>query len=236
MSSAEKIGAFFDLDGTLVAPPSLEWRFIGFLLARDALGTADIARWLGRFARKILPDPRAATLGNKHYLAGLPESLAGDWERSLASNAPPFYPEAVRRMTWHSSQGHRVFFVTGSLEFLARSMALCLPAPVEVRATRLEVSGGRWTGRLVGEHMSGDAKARAVRSLAARFGLSLWDSFAYGNSLSDLPMLDSVGRRVAVNAPARLSRVARSEGWPTCDWREAAPRVRTPALAPREAR
>ncbi len=81
MSSAEKIGAFFDLDGTLIAPPSLEWRFIGFLLARDTLGTVDVARWLGHFAKKILPDPRGATLGNKRYLAGLRESLAEEWER-----------------------------------------------------------------------------------------------------------------------------------------------------------
>lgn len=237
MSSAEKIGAFFDLDGTLIAPPSLEWRFIGFLLARDTLGTVDVARWLGHFAKKILPDPRGATLGNKRYLAGLRESLAEEWERWLAGNAPPFYPEAIRRMTWHWSQGHRVFLVSGTLDFLAWSVAVRLAGPVEVRATRLEASAGRWTGRLAGEHMSGEAKARAVRDLAARFGLSLWDSYAYGNAISDLPMLDSVGRRVAVNPPARLARIARSEGWSACNWRESASGVRPPQqLAAREAR
>ncbi|HXX46480.1 MAG TPA: HAD-IB family hydrolase [Candidatus Acidoferrales bacterium] len=237
MSSAEKIGAFFDLDGTLVAPPSLEWRFIGFLLSRDALGTVDIARWLGQFAKKILPDPRGATLGNKHYLAGLRESLAEDWERWLDSNAPPFYPEAIRRMTWHWSRGHRVFLVSGTLDFLAWSVAARLPGPVEVRATRLEANAGYWTGRLAGEHMSGEAKARVVRDLAARFCLSLWDSYAYGNSISDLPMLDSVGRRVAVNPPTRLARIARGEGWPSCDWRESAAGVRLPRqLTAREAR
>ena len=237
MSVSEKIGAFFDLDGTLVAPPSLEWRFIGFLLARDELRTIDIARWLGHFSKKILPDPRSATVGNKRYLAGLRESLAAEWEKSLDERVLPFYPEAIGRMTWHWSQGHRVFLVTGTLDFLAWAVAQRLPGPVAVCATQLEVNGGRWTGRLASEHMSGDAKARAVRNLAARYGLSLWDSYAYGNSTSDLPMLDSVGHRTAVNPPARLARIARSEGWPAHDWRESASRTRQPQqLAAREAR
>jgi len=237
MSAPEKIGAFFDLDGTLVAPPSVEWRFAGFLLARDELGTVDIARWLGHFAKKILPDPRGATLGNKRYLAGLPESLAVDWENSLEEAAPPIYPAAMERMVWHWTQGHRVFLVSGTLDFLARAVARRLPGVAEVCATQLEMSGGHWTGRLIGEHMSGDAKARAVRNLAAKFGLSLWDSYAYGNSTSDLPMLDSVGHRVAVNPPSRLARIAQSEGWPACDWRASVSRVRQPQqLAAREAR
>jgi HAD superfamily hydrolase (TIGR01490 family) len=239
MTAPEKIGAFFDLDGTLVGPPSLEWRFIGFLLARDELSTSDIARWLAHFAKRILPDPRGATVGNKHYLAGLPESLAADWERSLPDGWPQLYPAAIERMIWHWTQGHRVFVVSGTLDCLARAVARRLPGRVEVCGTQLEVNGGRWTGLIVGEHMSGETKARAVRNLAARFGLSLWDSYAYGNSTSDLPMLDSVGHRVAVNPSGRLARIARGEGWPACTWRESvsASRMRRPQqLATREAR
>ncbi|HTR47913.1 MAG TPA: HAD-IB family hydrolase [Verrucomicrobiae bacterium] len=238
MTASEKIGAFFDLDGTLLPPPSLEWRFVGYLLAHDQLGSADVARWLAHFAKRILPDPRSATLGNKHYLAGLRQSLADDWENSLARDSLRLYPAALERMIWHWSRGHRVFLVSGTLEHIARIVALRLPGPAQVWATRLEVAGGRWTGRLVGDHMSGEAKARAVRRLAARFGLSLWDSYAYGNSMSDLPMLDSVGRRVAVNPPARLARIARGEGWPACDWKSPLfESVRAPKhLAAREAR
>jgi hypothetical protein len=45
MNAARKIGAFFDLDGTLLAAPSLEWRFIGYLLERDEITTVNVARW-----------------------------------------------------------------------------------------------------------------------------------------------------------------------------------------------
>jgi len=239
MSAFEKVGAFFDIDGTLLRPPSLEWRFTGYLLARDEIGNADVARWLVGFAKNVLCDPRAATLGNKRHLAGLGESLADDWANSLADNAPEFFAGGIERVAWHVAQGHRVILVSGTLEPLALALATYLPGPAEVCATVLEACDGRWTGRLRGEHMSGAAKARAVRSVAARLGLSLWNSYAYGNAITDLPMLDSVGRRVAVNPSPRMRRIALSEGWQSCDWTEliaAKLASRAAQLAPKEAR
>lgn len=239
MSAPEKIGAFFDLDGTLLPAPSLEWRFLAWLLAREEMGGAEIVRWLARCARTLPLDPRAATSGNKAYLAGLRESLAADWEDSLAPGSPPFFAAGLERMAWHMAQGHRVFLVSGTLEPLARAVARRLPGPVEVAATALEARDGCWTGRIAGEHMSGEAKGRAVRSLAARFGLALWESYAYGNSVSDLPMLDSVGRRVAVNPRAGLRRIVRRELWESCAWREppaAIPPARSGRLSSEEAR
>jgi HAD superfamily hydrolase (TIGR01490 family) len=239
VNSPAKVGAFFDLDGTLFAPPSLEWQFIGYLLGRDVLGGKEIGRWLVQCAKDCLRDPRAATTGNKQYLAGLRESLMADWANSLAPGYPQFFPAGIERLTWHFTQGHRVFLISGTLKPLAQVAARQLPMPVEICATDLEVSGRYLTGRLAGGHMSGEAKARAIRGLAARLGLALWDSYAYGNSISDLPMLDSVGHRVAVNPPLRLRRIARSEGWQSCDWaKTTAPGagVRARQLSPKEAR
>jgi HAD superfamily hydrolase (TIGR01490 family) len=222
LSAAEKIGAFFDLDGTVAAPPSLEWRFIAFLLAHDELPTRAITRWLIHFAKTAAFDPHGATLENKQYLGGLPTRLADDWESSLARRMLPLYATALERMSWHWAQGHRVWLVSGTLGPLARAIARHLPGRVEVSATEIEIRDGCWTGRLARSHLRGSEKARAVRNLAAQFGLSLWDSYAYGNSTSDLPMLDSVGRRFAVNPPAGLRRIASSEGWPICNWRTVA--------------
>jgi HAD superfamily hydrolase (TIGR01490 family) len=223
MTPREKIAAFFDVDGTLVRPPSLEWRFIAFLLGRDELTTRHIARWLVHYARTMVPDPHGAALSNKRYLSGLRASLAADWEQSLADDALSCYRAALERISWHWSEGHRVFLVSGTLDCLAEVLARQLSGPVEISATQLEVRGGCWTGRMAGAHLSGEEKGRVVRNLAARFGLSLWDSYAYGNSMSDLPMLDSVGRRVAVNPSRRFRQIASHEGWPISDWRLATP-------------
>lgn len=226
MSADEKIGAFFDIDGTLLPPPSLEWRFIGWLIARDEIGGRDVARWLGRFARTIVHDLRGATLANKMYLAGLRESLAADWENSPGPGSLPVFAGGIERIDWHLARGHGVFLVSGTLGPLARALARCLSEQLEVRATELESSSGLWRGRLAGEHLSGEAKAQAVRALAVRYGLDLGESYAYGNCLADLPMLESVGRPVAVNPRVGLERIACADAdsrrWRICTWKESA--------------
>jgi alcohol-forming fatty acyl-CoA reductase len=210
-TSPGQIGAFFDLDGTLLPPPSLEWRFIAWLAARDKIDGGHLAAWLGRFARKFWRDPYAATFENKFYLRGLRESLVAEWEASLGEDSLRCFAPGVERIARHQAQGHRVFLVTGALGPLARAMARRLPGSIETCATELDACDGRWTGRLAGEHLRGEAKAGALRRLAGRHGLDLGESYAYGNSLADMPMLQAVGHAVAVNPEVALERVACSE-------------------------
>ena len=230
MAPPAQIAAFFDLDGTLLPSPSLEWRFIAWLAARDAIDGGHLARWLAQFARHIWHDPYAATFENKFYLSGLRESLAAAWEDSLAPESLLCFSSGSDRISWHHEQGHRVFFVSGALGPLARAAARRLPGTIEACATELEACDGRWTGRLAGEHLRGEAKARALRRLAARYDLDLAESYAYGNCLADLPMLEAVGHPVAVNPEIGLERIASSEDeirnrggaprdWRVCKWK-----------------
>jgi HAD superfamily hydrolase (TIGR01490 family) len=220
MNVPAKIGAFFDLDGTLIPPPSLEWRFLAHLLASDEVARANLVLWLRRCLKNILRDRHAAIESNKLYLAGLPESLVAAWTEAGAPNSPPFFLRGMARLAWHHSQGHRVFLVTGTLAPLARAIAQHFPCPVEIIASEPKVFDGHWTGWLAGEHMSGKAKACAIEARAARYGLELRQSHAYGNYVADLPMLDAVGNPVAVNPSRRFARMARTRGWPIYKWHE----------------
>jgi HAD superfamily hydrolase (TIGR01490 family) len=218
MSKARLVAAFFDLDGTLLPGPSVEWRFIGYLLNRDAILSAHLWGRLSRFLKLIFLDPCAASVGNKLYLAGLRENLVPEWENSGAPGSLPFFAEGIDCVAQHLAREHHIVLVSGTLAPLARVIAHQLPGSVEVCATELEVLDGRWTGRLGGDHLRGEAKARAVRALAMKFGWDLEQSYAYGNEMADLPMLRSVGRPVAVNPSVRLARRAREFGWPVCRW------------------
>lgn len=232
-SEPSGIGAFFDLDSTILPAPSLEWRFVGFLLERNQLKTAHATSWLAHFAKNILVHPREATEANKQYLGGLRESLARDW--ALAAFAASeladeviFFPDAIARIVWHQSQGHRVCIVSGTLAVLARELLHQLPAPIHMIATELETAEGYlanrercetvWTGDLTGEHMTGRAKARAVRQFAGKHSLDLSLCYAYGDRHADLPMLESVGNPIAVNPSKRLHRLALENGWQSVCW------------------
>jgi HAD superfamily hydrolase (TIGR01490 family) len=220
MNVSAKIGAFFDLDGTLIPPPSLEWRFLAHLLAGEEVSRPNLIRWLRHSAKTVLRDRFAAIEGNKLYLGGLRESLVAEWTTAGAPNSPPFFLDGMVRLAWHHAQGHRVFLVTGTLAPLARAVAQHFPCPVEIIASELVVFDGHWTGWLAGEHMSGQAKAWAIQALARQNGIELGQSHAYANHTADVPMLEAVGNPVAVNPSRRLARLARTRGWRIHKWHE----------------
>ena len=251
MTAPENIGAFFDLDGTLLPPPSLEWRFIGYLLERDQISGAHAARWLAHFARTILRAPHQAIEGNKFYLAGIRESLASDWENSLAQASWPedslaLFDEGLQRIHWHHAQGHHIFLITGTLaplaQMIARRISTQLRVPIKVKATELEASqwhshcwrcsSSQWTGRLASDRMSNQAKSQALKTAAATHNLDLAKSYAYGDSAADVPMLECVAHPQAVNPSRRLARIAQQNHWPTSHWKQSRLAVTNPHRTP----
>ena len=79
--------------------------------------------------------------------------------------------------------------------------------------------------------LHGQAKAAAVRALAAREGLDLRRCTAYSDSVNDVPMLSVVGTAVAVNPDAELRDIARRRGWQIRTSAPAARRRRSAAPA-----
>jgi len=141
----------------------------------------------------------------------------------------PLYPQAVERVAWHAERGHLIVIVSGTPEMLAGRAARLLEAALLGRgltskiclcATRLEEKEERWTGRIVGEAMFGEAKARAIRRVAAEADLDLQRCFAYGDSSSDQWMLEAVGKPGAVNPSNDLARIARRNDWAVLLWGE----------------
>jgi putative phosphoserine phosphatase / 1-acylglycerol-3-phosphate O-acyltransferase len=239
MNTAEKIGAFFDLDGTLLAPPSLEQRFVGYLLKRGEITTANVARWIATSTKTFLSHGWHAALANKSYLAGIHESVVEEWCNTIALGSLPLFIKGIDCMCWHLERGHRVELVTGTLAPLARAIAHHLPNGVNVQATELAIKDGRFTGRLFGAHLSFDEKERSIRQAAAAFDIALARSFAYGNEMSDVAMLKTVGHPVAVNLSSRLKRKAQKRGWTVHNWSDSGEdkkQAANAALAPEEAR
>lgn len=138
-----------------------------------------------------------------------------------------FFPAALRRIEWHLSQGHAIVLVSGTLEILARQAALALvlrlairetAATIRVVATRLTQIDGRYTGRISGEAIYAEGKARAMQRIAAENGFDFARSYAYGDSGSDGWMLGAVGRPAAVNPSPELKRIAELRHWPVFTW------------------
>jgi HAD superfamily phosphoserine phosphatase-like hydrolase len=246
-----RVAAFFDLDGTLVARPSLERRFLGVLKYRHAIPPKNYFLWLAHAIRLAPRGIAAIAHANKMYLCGLRvDSAPGSADNLVCANGshatrdnkssahlrspqPPrlFLPQALERAAWHAARRHAIVLVTGTLAPLAHEVALSLalrlaarrtPASIGVCATRLEEANGRWTGHILGDAMFGEAKGRAIRRLAAQQGFDLSRCYAYGDSAGDRWMLGAVGRPAAVNPSPDLGRIAHLQDWPVLSWKEQA--------------
>lgn len=215
------VAAFFDLDGTLMCLPSLEKRFFSVLRYRKLIGARNYVLWIAEAVRLVPRGINQVMHANKMHLRG----ISVDEKYSLKARS--FYPEAIERVAWHAERGHLLVIVSGTLEFLAERAARALEAELDARglacairvcATRLEEKNGRLTGRIVGDAMFGEAKARTIRRIAAAKDLDLARCFAYGDSASDKWMLEAVGKPVAVNPSNDLGRIARRNDWAVLRW------------------
>jgi HAD superfamily hydrolase (TIGR01490 family) len=225
-----RVAAFFDLDGTVVAPPSLEFQFVAYLARRGELRAPAAFRWLGVFLKGGIrglfgggwASVRLRTVDdNKLYLGGVPEQKARNWGEEKNATIE-CYPQALERITWHREHGHAIFLVSGTIAPLARVVAARLrrEGEIGIAATELESYAGQWTGRTAGAAVCGPGKAHAIRELAARHNLDLARSYAYGDSIADRWMLGLVGNATVVNPGARLMWLARRRGWRIARWRQ----------------
>jgi phosphoserine phosphatase len=102
---------------------------------------------------------------------------------------------------------------TSSLDFIVAPLATHLGAG-GILATTLQFVNGACTGQIAGTPMFRREKKNRVLAYLAQEGVAPSDCSFYSDSIYDLPLLEEVGRPVAVNPDFRLRRIARSRGWP----------------------
>ena len=221
MSSAggePRAAAFFDLDRTLMAGSS------GMQFARAAyrsgmVSRGQLAKWAVehlRFRLRGSTDERTAqVLGQvKELLAGVPER---DIERMgpdlLVGVLPRIYPTMLEEVREHQDAARATFIVSAAGNGLVEMLARVLGMDGGI-GTRYEVDAeGILTGRIVEPFVYGEGKVVAMERFSAGHGIDLAASWAYSDSMSDLPMLRAVGNPVAVNPDAELVELAEREGW-----------------------
>ena len=214
---ADRVAAIFDLDKTVLATSaatamSKPMRRSGLLTRRAMLRAA--------YARAAFELGHADAEATERLRAALSRMVRG-WdaatvtaivEQTLAETiSPAVYAEAVALMDDHHARGHAVVIASASGSDVVQPIADLLGAD-HVVATRMEVLDGRYTGALE-FYAYGQGKADAVRELAAAQGFDLGASFAYSDSVTDLPLLEAVGHPTVVNPDRALRRVALERGW-----------------------
>jgi phosphoserine phosphatase len=167
------------------------------------------------FTRLGLRDRRAFQDGFMERAARL---LAGLDQEGLARVAewvvstelwPKRRPEVLDELWAAQQQGRRVVLCSATYQPVLEAFARRMGEGVVALGTPLVMEGGVFSGRLEGPVRSGVHKAVQIREFLR--GEALYA--AYGDTLSDLALLELAEHPVAVYPEAALQAVARMRGW-----------------------
>ncbi len=214
--SGSHIGAFFDLDRTLIKGFSAKEFFqtkvlSGRITAREIVaqfgGVMVYAMGNGNFAG-------LAAMGAQG-VKGVPESTfieVGEdvYHKHLADE---IYPEARALVAAHLAKGHTVAIISAATPYQVNPIARDLNIE-HVMCTVMEVKNGKFTGKIVEPACWGEGKAHAAKELTKKHDLDLSKSFFYTDSAEDLPLLEIVGKPRPMNPDTKLSGLAYQNDWP----------------------
>ena len=213
-----RAAAFFDLDKTLMAGSS-GMPFARVAMRHGIVSRRQLARWGVEHLRYRLrgtTDERTTEVLRqaRELIAGVP---AREIERLnpevLAAVLPRVYPQMLEEVHAHQDAGRATFIVSAAGNGVVEPLARVLGMDGGI-GTRYEVDAeGAFTGRFDGPFVYGPGKVEAMRAFAAEHDIELADSYAYSDSLSDLPMLEAVGHPVVVNPDPALAGIAERHGW-----------------------
>ena len=212
-----QVGAFFDLDGTLVAG------FTGVLMTRDQLrrGKMSVGEFIGMVQAGVNHQ-----LGRSEF-----EDLIGKGARMLHGNSisdldelgerlfiqhvrDRIYPEMRAMVRAHMARGHTVVLSSSALTVQVEPVARFLGID-NVLSNKFKVDEhGLITGEVEQPVIWGPGKAQAVQKFSAANGVDLTKSYFYADGDEDVSLMYLVGNPRPTNPAGKMASVAAKRGWP----------------------
>jgi HAD superfamily hydrolase (TIGR01490 family) len=217
---SKRSAAFFDLDRTLIG------RISGKVLVQTAwdmklAGTPEILKsvWLYVLYKSGIEDPAEAISKMTGWLRGRPVSALDEISRVACEGKliPSVFPAAKDEISFHRQRGSSLVILSSSTDSICRLMAEALDFD-DYLCTTLGAEDGILTGRPAGKFCYGVEKLRRLTGYCTENKLSVSESWYYSDSISDLPVLRSVGHPVCINPDRKLRREAIGRGWRLEDW------------------
>ncbi|MEB3969959.1 HAD-IB family hydrolase [Mycobacterium ulcerans] len=212
-----KVGAFFDLDGTLVAG------FTAVILTQERLRRRDIGvgellsmvqaglnHTLGRIEFEQLINTASSALRGRQLV-----DLEEIGERLFAQRIESrIYPEMRELVRAHVARGHTVVLSSSALTIQVNPVARFLGI-VNMLTNKFETNeDGLLTGGVVKPILWGPGKAAAVQRFAAEHDIDLKDSYFYADGDEDVALMYLVGNPRPTNPEGKMAAVAKRRGWP----------------------
>jgi HAD superfamily hydrolase (TIGR01490 family) len=212
--------AFFDLDRTIVKSVSgnsqVRRAFKKGLMTRSDLAKAV---YLSVIYKLNLRNPQKIIDEMAGWARGLPEKTMDDLCLEVVNEEllPSIYSEAILEIKAHKDKNAKLVILSSALTPICREMSLHLEMDGFL-CSDLEVKNGYLTGHPVGHLCFGEEKRVRLLEYCEKNNTRSSDAWYYGDSISDLPALSSVGNPVCVNPDKRLKKEGSARGWKILWW------------------
>ncbi len=221
-----KIGAFFDLDGTLVAGFTAVILTQERLLRRDmgvgellGMVQAGLSHTLGRIEFEDLIGKAASALAGR-----LIDDLEEIGERLFIQRIESrIYPEMRELVRAHVARGHTVVLSSSALTIQVNPVARFLGITNMLTNKFETTEDGLLTGGVQKPILWGPGKAAAVQKFAAENTIDLKDSYFYADGDEDVALMYLVGNPRPTNPEGKMAAVAKRRGWPILRFKSRGP-------------
>ena len=212
--------AFFDLDRTLLKVNS------GKVLIRRAhqtglMNTRDIihAIYLSFLHKFDLRKTVQIVSQMPNWLAGISEQKLLDLSEKIVNNelVDLIRPEMQNVIKKHKENNARLVILSAALPYICNPIARYLQFD-DIICSELEVVNGLFTGIPRGRLCLSEEKSSRLNDFCALHKCSVNDVYYYGDSIEDLPVLDTVGYPVCINPDKKLAKIAIKKGWTIHKW------------------
>lgn len=212
-----QIGAFFDLDGTLIAGYSA--KYLAQQRMKDGEYDArEIVRTLGVMIQGGGINPETfeelLEMGARAWSGRAVEDLDEVGLRLFETKVSELiFPEMKAIVRAHQERGHTVVLTSSATEFQVAPVAAYLGID-QVLCNRFEQEEGVLTGEIVRPSLYGPGKAAAVQTFSTDNEVDLAQSYFYADGDEDLALMYLVGQPRPTNPGEKLAKVAKRRGWP----------------------
>lgn len=206
----KNIGAFFDIDGTIYRDSLLNENFKKLMrheVIDEDIWHREVKEAYHNWKRRRGDYDTYLEVLAKVYLKNI-VGVDMKYLEFLAKKTIEDYYESVyrysrNRLSFHKSENHKIFFISGSPEFLVKEMAKKYYA-TDYRGTKcIADSENKFTGEIK-KMWNSESKHEVVLEFAKEYDIDLQKSFAYGDTNGDFSMLKLVGNPIAINPNREL--------------------------------
>lgn len=215
--------AVFDFDGTVYKKETFK------ILMKHLKEHPEYGKQYQRFFRamlpgylsyklKLSPEDKMKERSMQLYLSAFKDSslekLHSFFKKVAIELKNDFNTDILERLAWHKANGDYMMLVSGAYTYLLEMIIKEGHLPFDlIIGTDIPTKNQLINNIHTMRHIQGNRKIEEIKKVLMDKQIDWENSYAYGDSYSDLPMLKLVGNPVAVQPDKKLETVASLHNW-----------------------